>query len=440
MPVVAPVGSRSLRKVRGLRVLALLTDFYGVSGGIAEYNRFFIKALSENSDIEKIVILPRRSKQKRALVVSCHSRENGNQKVSRSSTKTFEDDVTPTAEPTPLSLPPRRGEDDMTLTAEPTSLSVADDQRVIVLKEMPNKWRYAFSVIATLMTKGPFDVIWCGHLYMSPLAQWVAFISRAKLWIQIHGVEAWQRPSKIMRHAVNSATQVFCVSRYSRNLFLSWSNVPPEKVKVLPNTYDEKRFYRGEKDKALLEKFSGEGKKILLTVGRLASGEMYKGHETIIRLLPELLKKDTRWIYWIAGEGDDRARLEAVTRELGVSEQVRFLGFIQEAQLPDLYRAADVFIMLSKGEGFGIVYLEAMACGLPVIAARGDGSADPLLDGRAGDLVDEDCSKEIIAVIRDSCEKKGKENLAPLFFGYKNFSEHLRALLGKDLTYEQKVA
>jgi phosphatidylinositol alpha-1,6-mannosyltransferase len=370
MSVVAPVGLRSLRKVCGLRVLALMTDFYGVSGGIAEYNRFFIKALSENATVEKIVTLPRRSQR--------HQEK--------------------------------------------------ENPKVLLLKARANKWQYALSAMATLMTKGPFDVIWCGHLYMSPLAQWLTFISRAKLWIQIHGVEAWQRPSNIIRRAVNCATQVSCVSRYSRKIFLGWANVAPEKVKVLPNTYDEKRFYRGVKNDDLLNKFSSKDKRILLTVGRLASGEMYKGHEAVIRLLPELLKKDTGWIYWIAGEGDDRPRLETLTQELGVGEQVRFLGFVQRESLPDLYRTADVFIMLSKGEGFGIVYLEAIACGLPVIAAVGDGSVDPLLDGRAGQLVDGESLKDVLFAIKQSFTRGDQDSEASKIFSYGNFSECLRAL------------
>jgi len=370
MSVVAPVGLRSLRKVCGLRVLALMTDFYGVSGGIAEYNRFFIKALSENREIEKIVTLPRRSQRHQEEVNS----------------------------------------------------------KVLPLKAQAYKWQYGFSAIAVLLTKGPFDVIWCGHLYMAPLAALLSFINRSKLWIQVHGVEAWQRPSNIMQRAVNGAAQVLCVSRYSRKLFLGWANVSPEKVKVLPNTYDEKRFYLGVKNNELLNKFSSKDKKILLTVGRLASGEMYKGHEAMIRLLPELLKKDARWVYWIAGEGDDQARLEALARAVGVYEQVKFLGFIQESELPDLYRTADVFIMLSRGEGFGIVYLEAMASGLPVIAAKGDGSADPLLDGRAGLLVDAECPNAVMDAIEQSYAKGREENLGSITFRDIRFSECLRAL------------
>ena len=87
--------------------------------------------------------------------------------------------------------------------------------------------------------------------------------------------------------------------------------------------------------------------------------------------------------YVVIGRGDDQPRLAQLAADLGVAEQVIFAGFVPDEALIDHYRLADVYVMPSK-EGFGIVYLEAMACGIPVIAGDDDGSADPLQDGRGG--------------------------------------------------------
>ncbi len=347
-----------------------MTDGYGVGGGIAEYNRFFLKAFSQIPAVTKVTVLPRRSKM---------------------------------------------------ISGEPNS-------KITILKSHLNRWIYSLAAVAVLLTCGPFDVVWCGHIYMLPLARILAFAGRSSLWLQIHGIEAWQAPSKRVRSAMTAVDKVFSVSRYSRRAFLSWTSIAPENVQVLPNTYDHERFFPGRKNGALLKQFNAEGKKILMTVGRLAASEMYKGHEAVIRLLPELLKKDPDWIYWIIGDGDDRGRLEALVKEVKLQQHVRFLGFVKEDELAEFYRTADLFIMLSKREGFGIVFLEAMACGLPVIAARCGGSEDPLLDGRCGRLVEIAQPQEMLAAVHQTDLRKGDEPRAPLIFSYDHFAGHLKRL------------
>jgi phosphatidylinositol alpha-1,6-mannosyltransferase len=92
----------------------------------------------------------------------------------------------------------------------------------------------------------------------------------------------------------------------------------------------------------------------------------------------------------IVGDGDDRPRLEALARERGLAGRVHFAGQVSDSELPDYYRLADVFVMPSTKEGFGIVFLEAAASGLPVIGGDRDGSADALADGAIGAMVDPD--------------------------------------------------
>jgi len=114
-----------------------------------------------------------------------------------------------------------------------------------------------------------------------------------------------------------------------------------------------------------------------MTVARLWSGDIYKGVDVTIRALPKVAQDEQEVKYLVIGRGDDRPRLEKLAQDLGVGDRIIFAGFVPTEELVDHYRLADAYIMPSQ-EGFGIVYLEAMACGVPVLAGDGDGSADPL--------------------------------------------------------------
>jgi phosphatidylinositol alpha-1,6-mannosyltransferase len=117
--------------------------------------------------------------------------------------------------------------------------------------------------------------------------------------------------------------------------------------------------------------------------------ERYKGHDRTIRALPALIQRWRDIAYVVLGEGDDRARLEQLARDEGVSERVRFMGSVDEPTLIEAYRMADVFVMPSTGEGFGIVYLQAMACGTPTIGLDAAGARDAMADGRLSLLATE---------------------------------------------------
>lgn len=311
-----------------IRILALVTDAYGAGGGIAQYNRDLFRALDRCSDaVGEVVVLTR----------NCFA---------------------------PL--------DDMPVN-------------VRQLPARPSRVGFAIGAIITALRRGPFDVVFCGHLYMAPLAAIVARLVGASLWLQVHGIEAWQRPSRLQRWSAERAQLVTAVSRHTRRLYLSWANCSPETVKVLPNTVDE-RFSPGPKPQKLLDRYQLHGRKVLLTVSRLAASERYKGHDRVIRAVAELRDVHPDLVYVVAGDGDDRPRLEQFARDLGLADQVRFIGYVSDAELPDLYRAADVFVMPSTGEGFGIVFLQALASGIPAIGGDSDGSRDPLRDGADGCL------------------------------------------------------
>ncbi|HSF44332.1 MAG TPA: glycosyltransferase family 4 protein [Thermoanaerobaculia bacterium] len=210
---------------------------------------------------------------------------------------------------------------------------------------------------------------------------------RARYLVPLLGIEVWRPLSRDRRRALANATVKFAISRHTLDRALPFC---PDLAgtAVLPLALEE-REPAGSPDAAILER-AGEG--FLLIVGRMASGERYKGHDQVLSALPPL-PPDVRLV--VAGDGDDRPRLSAKAAELGVADRVFFTGFVSEATLAELYRRCAALVMPSRGEGFGLVYLEAMRAGKPCVAARGSAAEEIVVDGGTGLLVDPDDRQEL---------------------------------------------
>jgi phosphatidylinositol alpha-1,6-mannosyltransferase len=217
---------------------------------------------------------------------------------------------------------------------------------------------------------------------MAPLAALIARLKGAKLIVQTHGIEAWPRPSRAQLMAVEAADLVLCVSRYTRSAVLNWAAIVPERVLVLSNTVRD-IFTPGD-GSALRAELGLQGKRVLLTVARLDSQDRYKGHDRVIAVLPQLVAQGHDVAYVVVGDGYDRARLEAAALRAVGAERVRFLGEVELQSLIKFYRMADLFVMPSTGEGFGIAFLEAMACGTRALGLNVAGAKDALADEQLG--------------------------------------------------------
>jgi phosphatidylinositol alpha-1,6-mannosyltransferase len=314
-----------------LRILALVTDAFAGRGGIAQYNRNLISTWSVLDAVEKITVLPRFG-------------------------------------------------------------SAPDNQvpkKVVQHAPVGSVIFYVIRALRLLTRQIPIDFIFCGHLYMVPLAIVLSRITGAPVWLHIHGIEAWKRPSRIVWWFSERATIITAASRYTRRQFLHWANIDANLVLILANTFDGRFRYVNDHLSAKMR--LGYAKhQMLLTVSRLSREEAYKGHDQVIRCLPVLLRDFPDLIYVVAGSGNLQTDLELLAVRMNVSHSVIFLGEQRADVLPALYRAADIFVMPSSGEGFGIVYLEALACGTPVIASDFGGAADPLQDGLLGKLCEGD--------------------------------------------------
>jgi phosphatidylinositol alpha-1,6-mannosyltransferase len=205
----------------------------------------------------------------------------------------------------------------------------------------------------------------------------------------------------LMRRVLASAEAVIANSRNSQQLLVSAWGLDAAKVHVVHPGVDNARFHPGVDGGALRTRCAGPDDVILLSVGRL---QRRKGHDTVLAALPHVRRAVPHVRYVIVGDGPERPALERLAREAGVADITRFVGSVSEEELPAWYRAADIFVLPNRAEGvdfegFGMVFLEAAAAGLPVVGGRSGGVPETMLDGRTGRLVDGTSAAEVAAVL-----------------------------------------
>jgi glycosyltransferase involved in cell wall biosynthesis len=240
------------------------------------------------------------------------------------------------------------------------------------------------------------DLIIATHLNFTVAAHRLKQLTGIPYWAVAHGIEAWNIENSAIKTALHHADRILAVSGYTRDRLLKEQNLDPKKVLLLPNTFTPSRFKPTSKPTYLLEKYQLKPEQpVILTVSRLAAAERYKGYDQILRSLPQIRSSIPNVHYIIVGKGNDQLRIENIIKQLGLQDCVTLAGFVPDEQLCDYYNLCDVFAMPSKREGFGIVYLEALACGKPVLAGNQDGAIDALCHGELGALVNPDDDREI---------------------------------------------
>ena len=245
------------------------------------------------------------------------------------------------------------------------------DQRALALRLWRRQWQRRDIALA-------YDL-----LGPARLQAYLPASVRAPYLITLHGLEVWRRLGWDRRRALAGAAVRFAVSRTTLERARPFCpGIAVDSTPVVPLALEE-RTPQGAVDAPLLQRL---GRGFLLIVGRMASGERYKGHDQVLEALAHL--PDARLV--VTGDGDDRPRLAARAADLGLAHRVVFTGFVSEATLAELYRRCAVFVMPSLGEGFGLVYLEAMRAGKPCVAARGSAAEEVLADGETGLLVRQD--------------------------------------------------
>lgn len=233
-------------------------------------------------------------------------------------------------------------------------------------------------------------------------------------WVIAHGLEVWDLQNPRLKLALRHADQVVAVSQYTRSRLLKEQNLTPQQVVVLPNTFDSEQFRIGSKPEKLLKRYGIKPEDpVVLTVTRLGRSSRYKGYGNILAALVKVREQIPNVRYFLVGKGDDRPWIETQIEQLNLSDCVILTGFVPDAELEAYYQLCDVFALPSQGEGFGIVYLEALACGKPVLAGNQDGAIDPLDQGRLGCLVD---PEDIDAIATNLIQILQKTHPNPLLY------------------------
>jgi glycosyltransferase involved in cell wall biosynthesis len=245
-----------------------------------------------------------------------------------------------------------------------------------------------FAISAMRAARRRAKLVLAAHPNLAPIVRSMNVLApRMKSIICTHGIEVWEPLSGMRRSSLRHATMVLAPSRATADYVISIQGVAAEKVRVLPWGLDpgfETRLF-GIADARLPADFP-QGR-VILTVGRWLATERYKGMDTLIQALPRLLLRWPDIQLVLAGSGDDREWLANIARDSGVQRHVHFLGEPTYGELSACYAAAELFALPSRGEGFGFVYLEAMARGKPVIGGAHGGAPEVIEDGVTGYLV-----------------------------------------------------
>lgn len=357
-----------------MRVLAFVTEAFGGFGGIAKYNQDFLTALADHPNCEEIVVMPRLVRE----------------------------------------------------------ANVHAPQRIRVVGEAANKkWRYLLGWLRAIVAGPTCNLVVCGHLNLLPLALVASRRWRVPLVLLIYGIDAWAPTGRRLTDIlVRRADYFISISEITRQKFLAWAGLDAARGFVLHNAIDINGFGPGPKRPDLLQRYGLDGKRVLMTLGRLSADERYKGVDEVLEAMPEMLRRRSDLAYLVVGSGSDLPRLQCKARDLGVDRDVVFAGSVLESEKVDHYRLADVYVMPSSGEGFGFVFLEAMACGIPVVASTRDGSCEAVRGGELGAAVDPENRKELVAAIFDALGRsRGTVPGGLEFFSYERFRLRLHGII-----------
>lgn len=244
--------------------------------------------------------------------------------------------------------------------------------------------RVAFT-LASLTTALNARLLIIGHVNLLPIAALVRCLRwKTPILLFVHGDEVWNEPTRRRKRWYDrllllAVDRIASVSQYTADTMSREFRVNPTKFAILPNAVDP--IERSTIDAA-------KHAPTVLTVSRLSSGDRPKNIDQMLRSIAILKKRLPNLRYEIVGDGALRVELEQLAKDLGISENVSFLGRVSDSELADAYRRATVFALPSSKEGFGIVYLEAWLRSLPVLCSSFGASKEVVSDGSDGFVVD----------------------------------------------------
>lgn len=266
---------------------------------------------------------------------------------------------------------------------------------------------FATKIIILAILQRPTLII-STHVNYAIACYVLKLLTRIPYWVVAHGLEVWNIENNAIILALQKADKIISVSNYTRQHLLKHKNIDSDKIVILPNTFDSNKFKINPKPTYLLNRYNLTNEQpVILTVTRMGSMAKYKGYDQILHALVKVRLHVPNVHFILAGKGDDIPRIKILVTSLNLEDCVTIAGFVPDEELCAYYNLCDVFALPSKGEGFGIVYLEALACGKPVLGGNQDGSVDPLAEGKLGCLVNPDNVEEIadnlIQILQGDC-------------------------------------
>jgi len=297
-------------------------------------------------------------------------------------------------------------------------------------------------VVATVKKGIKANVVILTHINLAVVGLIIKKINpNCRVWLIAHGIEVWRPLSFFQKAFLNLCDNIICVSSFTKQKMLSMHSLNADKCSVLNNAIDpfmhlpEKFVKPGHQ----LNKYNlTTDNPIIYTLTRLANSEQYKGHDQVIKVLSKIKSKFPGVKYILSGQYDyaEEIRIKELIASVGAQDDIILTGFIAEEELTDYFLLADVFVLPSKKEGFGIVFIEALACGLPVICGNADGSVDAIRNGELGQAIDTDNLDEleqaINNVLETSMSAKKREYLQKKCLHYFNeqvYMDNLQQLL-----------
>lgn len=306
------------------------------------------------------------------------------------------------------------------------------------------KLRFLGAAVAEAIRWRPHLVL-CAHVGLGPAARVIQRISGAPYWVMLYGIEVWGELSPAKLRALRAAQRLVTISKFTLEATSMLHGVTKENAVLLPPAFEETY---PQAPAATEKPRTGATELIVLTVGRLAASEKYKGHDVMLEAWGEVRRKIPGAKYVIVGDGDDRPRLEALAKELGVSDSVTFTGGVSSTVLQACYDDCRVFALPARteldsraprGEGFGIVFLEAMARGKPVLGPNTGAPAEFIHSGEHGLLVDPTKPAEVARALIELLEQPERAQRMGLAgrewvrqqYSYEMFCRRLRETLQK---------
>jgi phosphatidylinositol alpha-1,6-mannosyltransferase len=235
------------------------------------------------------------------------------------------------------------------------------------------------------------DIIILSHINLLIFGWLIKKTTNKRIILLSHGIEVWENLQNWKLKFLQKHCEIWAVSTFTAEQLLKQA-IPKSNIKVLNNCLDP--FFKAptlfDKPKNLLKHYQlTTDQPVLFTLTRMSHQEQYKGYDQVIASMVGLIKKYPNIRYILAGKADEleASRIKKLINKYDLQKHISLTGFLPDDEINDHYLLADVFVMPSKGEGFGISFIEAAACGCMNVAGNIDGSVDALLQGALGKLV-----------------------------------------------------